>query len=379
MRLPGEGSSDLSAHDRAPAKQGKADILMARFISRDSGKQAGSILIVCFFVLVLITMFTLTVGYAMRQKFQVLSRLDVRQKLRLVGDAGVQKSIYVLLKSREKPLPFDSLNQSWSRNEAAFKDVEVGDGSFSVFYDPELPAGQPVPPGEGRQYGLIDEERKINLNLIKSPEVLLRLFMEVASLDKEDARGLVDSIQDWEDADDDPRASGAESRYYKDLNPGYLPRNGKMATLAELQWIKGLVPEIYQRIRPYVTLDSSGQVNLNTASRAALEALGFLPSFCDKIIAYRAGRDKVEGTADDQAFDDLSTVPRMLANGGYLDDNERSNFESVAQTGMLTLKSRFFSTQVVARLNHKTQSLRIVAVFDEKGVIKRWEESFVVS
>jgi type II secretory pathway component PulK len=149
--------------------------------------------------------------------------------------------------------------------------------------------------------------------------------------------------------------------------------------LAELQWIKGLVPEIYQRIRPYVTLDSSGQVNLNTAPRVVLEALGLLPSLCDKIMAYRAGRDKVEGTADDQVFDDLSTVPRVLANGSYLDDNERSNFESVAQAGMLTLKSRFFSAQVIARLNHKAQSLRVLAVFDEKGVIKRWEESFVVS
>ena len=353
--------------------------MRARFVSRDPEKQAGSILIVCFFVLILITMFTLTVGYAMRQKFQVLSRLDVRQKLRLIGDAGAQKAIYVLLKSREKPLPFDSLNQSWSLNEAAFKEVEVGDGFFSVFYDPE-PSAEKSASTEGvHRYGLMDEERKVNINLIKSPEVPLKLFMAVASLAKEDAEGLVDSIRDWEDEDDDTFTYGAESRYYKGLSQGYLPRNGKIATLSELQWVKGWTPEIYQKIRPYVTLDSSGQVNLNTAPKPVLEALGLLPSLCDRIIGYRAGRDQVEGTSDDLAFDNLSTVAQLLANGSYLNDNDRSNFEAVAQTGVLTLKSRFFSAQVIARLEYKTQSLKISMVFDEKGVIKRWEELFVVS
>ncbi len=362
------------------ARLAKGRRLSANSLSRDPGKRRGSILIVCIFVLVLIMMFTLSVGYAMRQKFQVLSRLDARQKLRLIGDAGVQKAIYGVLVSREKPLPFDTLNQSWSRNEADFKDVEVGDGSFSVFYDPEPAPGKLQVSGEGgRQFGVIDEERKININLIKRPEILLKLFANVASLTKDEAQGLVDSIRDWEDEDDDVSGLGAESRYYQGLSPAYLPRNGKIAALGELQWIKGMKPGIYQRIRPYVTLESSGLVNLNTASRPVLEALGFLPSVCDRLIAYRAGPDKVEGTADDQAFDALANVPQLLANVGYLNDNDRSNWESVVQTGMLTLKSRFFSAQVIARLGHKPQFLRVFAVFDETGVIKRWEETFGVS
>jgi len=363
----------------ASINQEKGSHLFTRFFLRDSENQRGSILIVCFFVLILITMFTLTVGYTVRQKFQVLSRLEVRQKLRLVGEAGVQKAIYVLLKFREKPLPFDALNQSWSRNEPAFKEIQVGDGTFSVILEPATSAGKPHASGEALQYGVMDEERKININLIKSPDVLRNLFMLAASITKDDAQGLVDSIRDWEDADDDTFPLGAESTYYQSLSPGYIPRNGKVVTLAELQWIKGMKPGIYQQILSYITLDSAGQVNLNTASRTVLAALGFLPSLCDKILAYRAGHDKVEGTADDQAFDELSTVPQVLANESYLNDNDRSNFEAVAQTGTLTLKSHFFSSRVIARVSHKIQSLRVTAVFDEKGVIKRWEESFGVS
>lgn len=341
--------------------------------------RSGSILIVSFFVLVLLSMFTITVGYVIRQKFQVLTRLDARQKLRLIGEAGVQKAIYELLRSRERPSLYDALNQSWSRNEAGFKEIEVGDGQFSVFYKVDFAQG-PVPPHKDVEwYGLIDEERKININLIKSSQVLRRLFREAMAVSEDEAAALVDAIRDWQDEDNDTSLLGAESHYYKGLNPAYIPRNGKLATLAELHWVKGMKPEIFEKIRPYVTLDSSGQVNLNTASKPVLVALGLFPDLCDKIVTFRNGRDALEGTGDDKAFDELSTVVQLLANESYLDNNERSTLTAVIQSGVLTVKSRFFTARVLARLKHKMQSLRVVAIFDDKGAIKRWEEAFVVS
>ena len=338
----------------------------------------GSILIVCFFVLVLLTMFTITVGYTMRQKFQVLSRLDARQKLRLIGDAGVQKAIYELLQYRERSSSYDALNQSWSRNESGFKEVEVGDGYFSVFYTPGLARGTAPSQEDIEQYGLIDEERKININLVKSPEVLRRLFKEAGAMSENEAAALVDAIRDWED--DDTSLLGAESRYYyKGLTPPYMPRKGKFATLSELRWVKGMKLEIYEKVRPYITLDSSGQVNLNTASKTVLVALGISPDLCDKIVNYRKGRDQLEGTADDQVFESLSSVAQLLANVDYLNDTERSNLDAVIQSGVLSVKSQSFTAQVFVRLKHKAQSLRIAAVFDDKGVVKRWEEAFAVS
>ncbi len=339
----------------------------------------GSILIVCFFVLVLLTMFTITVGYTMRQKFQVLSRLDARQKLRLIGDAGVQKAIYELLQCRERSSSYDALNQGWSHNETEFKDIAVGDGLFSVYCAADFSQGKSLPQEQDKQYGLIDEERKINIITVKSPEILRRLFREVGAMSEDDAATLVGAMRDWEDEDDDTSSMGAESRYYKGLTPPYMPRNGKFATLSELLWVKGMKPEIYEKVRPYITLDSSGQVNLNTASKAVLVALGIFHDLCDKIVTYRKGRDQLEGTADDQVFDDLSSVAQLLANASYLNDNERSNLDAVIQSGVLSVKSQSFSAQVLAQLKHKAQSLRIAVVFDDKGVVKRWEEAFGVS
>lgn len=339
----------------------------------------GSILIVCFFVLVLLTMFTITVGYTMRQKIQVLSRLDTRQKLRLIGEAGVQKAVYELLKYKERQLPYDALNQSWSRNESGFKNIEVGDGLFSVYYSVETSRKKGLPAGEDKRYGLVDEERKININLIQSPDVLRRLFKKAGALDEDEAATVVDSIRDWEDEDDHTSSAGAESGHYKGLSPAYAPRNGKLVDLAELQWIKGMKPEILEKVRPYITLDSSGKVNLNTASKTVLMTIGISGDICDKILTYRNGRDQLEGTGDDKVFDDLATAVQLLANESYLNDNERTDLETVIQSGILTVRSQFFTAQVTAQLKHKTQSLRILAVFDQKGVIQRWEETFAVT
>ena len=342
-------------------------------------ERSGSILIVCFFVLFMLSMFTLTVGYAMRQKFQVLSRLDTRQKLRLIGDAGVQKAIYALLRYKDRPSTCDGLNQSWSHNESEFKEIEMGDGQYSVYYETEPSSKKASSQEASRRYGLIDEERKININLVRSPEVLRRLFKEAAGMAADEAAALVDSIKDWLDGGDNTSMLGAESRYYKGLPHPYVPRNAKFVTLAELRWVKGMKPEIYQKIQPYITLDSSGKVNLNTASRPVLLAVGFSPALCDKIMAFRNGRDELEGTSDDQLFDDLSSVVQSLANGSYLDDNTKAQLRTVIQSGVLTVKSQHFTAQVVARLKYKAQSFRVTAVFSDKGVIKRWEEAFVVS
>lgn len=340
----------------------------------------GSILIVCFFVLTLLTMFAITVGYTLRQRLQVFLRLDARQNLRLIGDAGVQRAIYELLKYNELPASYDALNQRWSQNQNAFKDVEVGQGLFSVCYPASRSQKDQQSSENKKQYGLIDEERKIHVNLIfKSPRIFRRLFKTVGAVSEEEAAALVDAMRDWVDEDDDTSLDGAESRYYKGLAPSYLPRNGEIATLSELLWIKGMKPEIYEKIRPYITLDSSGQVNLNTASKAMLRVLGFPPELSRKIVAYRKGRDQMEGTADDQGFDNLASVAQLLANATHLNDNDRAELDAIIQSGVLSVKSQTFTAKVFARLKQKTQSLRIEAVFDSKGVVKRWEETFAVS
>lgn len=341
---------------------------------RISRNNQGSILLVCFFVLILLSMFVLTVGYRVRQRIQVITRVDTRQKLRLLADSAAKKSIYILLKHRKSNEPFDALNQTWSQNEAEFKEIKIGDGSFSVVhsvesYDSKTHDTETVP-----RYGLIDEESKININAVKSLDILIKLFSEVASMSLRDADALARAMESWKSKNSS--ALGFGDGDYEDLKPPYKPRHGDFVALHELQWVKGMTPEIYKKILPYITLFSSGQVNLNTAPRPVLLALGIMPSVCEKIIVYRNWHDGIEATSDDRFFENLATVTQVLANSSYLDDNEISNLMGIIQSGILSVKSQNFSAEVLAQLPHKNQVLRLKVVFDERGVVKQWEEEF---
>lgn len=337
----------------------------------------GSILILVFFVLTFSSLFSLSIGYMVRQKISVIARLESHQKLRSIADAAVQKAISVYFAYKDDNPPCQTLNQSWSKNPQEFKKIKMGGGEYSVFYA----TGNSFEKGTeaGVQYGLVDEERKINLNTIKSKDILQRLFQECGGLTKDDARAVADSVMDWRDEDDDTSLLGAEGRYYKGMNPQYMPRNKKLETLQELHYVKGMTPELYKKILPYVTIHSSGYVNLNTVSRPVLLSLGCEPVICDKMLAFRRGRDQKEGTEDDEQYKDVSTVSLVLASSGYLYDNELNGVDTFIQSGLLAVKSENFSVQAVAALEHSKQRLNVRAIFDEKGTIKWLEEKFVTS
>lgn len=338
------------------------------------GSSNGSILILVFFVLVMSSLFSLSLGFMIHQKIQLISRVEARQKLRFIGKAAVQKAISVFLEYKKDNSQYEALNQSWSKNGKEFRNIKMGNGEFTVSYTTEASGGR----GQGPEnwYGLVDEERKINLNIVGSRDVLERLFMVCGGLSKEDARAVAASIMDWKNENADESMYGAGNQYYQGLTPPYRPRHQNLKTLQELLYIKGMTPELYEKILPYVTLESSGYVNLNTAPRPVLLALGFDPVICDNILAFRKGRDLIEGTDDDQAFKDASTVSQVLASSGYLYDNEQSSLNAVIQSGLITVRSQNFSVLALAQLNHSVSALRVKAIFNETGVIKCWEEEF---
>lgn len=341
------------------------------------GSSRGSILILVFFILVVSSLFSLSVGYRVRQKIEVVSRMESRQKLRLIGEAAVQKAISVFLDyAKKSTAECEALSQKWSRNAEEFRKVKVGNGEFTVSYG----TGTSWEGERGAEifYGLIDEERKMNLNAVKSRDVLQRLFQECGKLPRDDARAMAEALIDWRDEDDDASLSGAESGYYKGLNPPYAPRSQGLKTLQELRYIKGMTPEIYERVLPYVTLESSGLVNVNTASRSILIVLGFEPAIADKILAFRRGRDRIEGTEDDQGFIDVSSIAQVLASYGYLYDNEIGGLDGALQSGLLTVRSQNFLVQALATLGRSRRALRVKAIFNETGAIKWWEEEFFV-
>ena len=78
---------------------------------------------------------------------------------------------------------------------------------------------------------------------------------------------LTNAIADWIDPDQELRfPDGAEDQEYLLMQPPYRAANASLRSVSELRLIKGITPEIYRRIAPFVTaLPERTPVNVNTA------------------------------------------------------------------------------------------------------------------
>jgi general secretion pathway protein K len=148
--------------------------------------------------------------------------------------------------------------------------------------------------GDGKCSVVVTEESgKLNVNLLKDKNGRLnraaidRLLRLIDLLNQQSAGqthigyGLVPSIIDWTDCDDEVSSlpfikyenSGAESSYYEQLATPYICKNGPFDMTEELLLVKGVEPQIFGRIRDYMTVYGDGKVNINSASKLVIESL----------------------------------------------------------------------------------------------------------
>ncbi|MFT4767719.1 MAG: general secretion pathway protein K [Glaciecola sp.] len=136
---------------------------------------------------------------------------------------------------------------------------------------------------------LTDLQGRFNLNSLGDPaaagtssyspaqQTFIRLLqaLESAELDQFAAIAVTEAVADWIDADDEPRLNGAESAYYVSLQPSYRPGNRPMMSVSELLAVATMTPEIFQALRPHVTVwpQVPAAINIHTASQSVLQAL----------------------------------------------------------------------------------------------------------
>lgn len=92
-------------------------------------------------------------------------------------------------------------------------------------------------------------------------------LLQALDFDPTTAQMLRASLQDWIDADNQPRLSGAETSYYATLETPYAAANTMLATPTELRAIRGYTADVYKRIQPHVCVRPDmniGPFNINT-------------------------------------------------------------------------------------------------------------------
>jgi type II secretory pathway component PulK len=147
----------------------------------------------------------------------------------------------------------------WMSNDEAFRDVELDGASFSISYE-----RGPLDEGPPTVYGVLDEERKINVNTASA-----RALARLPGMTRE----LVDRVVERREL---------------------LSRSGEGRTgapfraLDDLRSLPGMTAATYERIASCLTVYGSGRVNINTAPHYVLQALGLPPAVIGRMEAIRA-------------------------------------------------------------------------------------------
>lgn len=144
---------------------------------------------------------------------------------------------------------------------------------------------------------LYDAGSRLQLN--RASESDLRRFLVALPLDAGLADRLAQRMMDWRDRDSFPRARGAEREDYLRTGARRLPADADFARIDELREVDGMTPELFDRIRPHLTLLGTGQINVNTAPRAVLLSLpGMGDEAVAAIVRARQGRRAIASMED---------------------------------------------------------------------------------
>ncbi|MDD5421840.1 MAG: type II secretion system protein GspK [Candidatus Omnitrophica bacterium] len=331
----------------------------------------GSVLILLLWVLLFVSTLAVASSLGTMQQVRAVEKIETRERIYELAASGALAAVDAVSSSTVQDMApaVDTLNDLWADDAALFKNVLIGSaGSYTVSYD----RTDDITGAAETKYGVIDEERKINVNYA-SKEVLVRLLFRTAGLSAAGAEETAGAIIDWRDADNimgDGEQAITETAHYSATGHGYVPSNTPFRLPEELQLVKGMSAEIFAAIRDYITVFGKGRVNVNTAPKNVLVALGLPEELADKIIYFRAGLDSREGTPDDNTFFSSGTIDKDLSAQCSLTRQEKSALAAAISGGAFEVTSETFMAVSAGALKNRDLCGTLVCIFDRSGRIK---------
>jgi general secretion pathway protein K len=279
----------------------------------------GSILVTTLWIMAILALFAMGIGFRALLELRLSKYAMDGLRARYLAKAGIAKA-RERLSSHKKS--YDTLYECgiFLEEEEIPHDIfgyetnTMEGGSFSVYYK----RGDE----ERTQYGMLDEERKLNINFNKIPtsDKIGDYRKIMSGLSPELTEEIINAMIDWQDGGDfdtETSPGGAEDFYYE-AESGYDCKDAGFESVEELLLVKGITEEIFSEIKDYITAYSSGRININTAPREVLNAVindrrDTYEELLDNILRFRDGADGVAGTLDDGIFTDVSEINFMPA------------------------------------------------------------------
>ncbi len=319
---------------------------LGRVLSLSKDRRS-SILMLALWSLCILSVFAVILNYTVRQKISLVHRLDSRDRARLSAEAGVKEAVICL----------NELKEAAPKAYLALKDLIIK--KSDTF--------------EGAHWKIMDEERKINVNLAGLDQ-LARLFQVAGGMNETEAMDLASCIIDWRDSDSalSSASGGAEDPYYRNTSVPYESKDAAFDVLDEILLVKGMNEEIFEKVSSLITLYGEGKININTASSTALLSLGLNPGTVDKILIFRQGKDGLEATEDDNIFDTAEQIVPRLLGVVTLTGGEIAQLSALSQN-LLTAQSGYF--MIDSRADSSGKEAKVLCVVDTEGKILYWRES----
>ncbi len=330
-----------------------------------------SVLIVALWCLFFLSGLAVAIYVRIAPQVRLVGHLRDKVKGYYAAKAGVRQAMFMM--NADVTQDYDALNDIWVDNEETLKDIEISkEASVSVKYEWTDEQGVLQ-----TRYGLIDEESKININTA-SLDTFEHLLESIGQATSSQVTDIANAILDWVDEDSDLRPNSAEEGYYAGLSPSYPCANAKFAVPEELLLVKGMTLEIFNKIRPFITVYGSGRVNINTAGEHVLEAIGLERALIDKVFRFRRGNDGQEGTADDNVFQAMTSVIASLNSAVGLSEPETQQLNLLIAAEVLSVGSNYFYgeswVQLLSSAGDSHMPLKVVFIFDRGKNIRFWRE-----
>ncbi|MEW5909661.1 MAG: general secretion pathway protein GspK [Thermodesulfobacteriota bacterium] len=294
-----------------------------------------------------------------------------------MSSSGIHTAMSIL--ARDKALTTaDSIQEDWANPQflsTITDQFSFEDGRVSITISDEMGKIQInalVKYPEGRHFNELQKELWLRL--------LTSLKDQSGIQEGFEAESILNAVKDWLDFGDGDAISGingAESAYYLALTPPYSSRNGSMVQLSEIVLVKGIGPDLLNRlggirgVSNYLTVFGAvpsnngsftfeGKVNINTASLPILTSL--LPP-SDQILA-KFIDDYRRETAGSKFIHDLSDPAwyRKVPGCGDLK----------IDPGMMTISSDVFRIESTAELNGIKTTTIAVIIREKEESTDRW-------
>ncbi|MDE2028178.1 MAG: general secretion pathway protein GspK [Candidatus Omnitrophica bacterium] len=327
----------------------------------------GMVLIFALWVLGILTILAVSVAAGIRQKIFLVERLDEISRMDYLMESAVKKAAgYIHGQMEVSSFQFTpGLKMDLLNNTNELSNITLGHDTAGVGYVS----------GSSLHWGVTDEESKINLNKT-DPLTLANLLENVLSFSQENAQKLADALLDWRQYGQGELNGFYSEDYYSNLEHPYPKKSADYETLDEMLLVKGMTRSIYEKLINYVTIYGTGAVNINTAPKEVLEAVGLPETVVEKILTVRRGKDGIEATGDDYVFARTFEIAADVNALVPLTLDEARAIDAVNRRGVLTTMSYYYSIRATGKLSSRTTLKTVRAVYSsQEDKIIYWNEA----